>query len=229
MSSTRDPPRRRAAGASTSGLPGPSTTRSGAIGRAGSRLGVRSSIAPSRSVRHASVVASRIDRAGAVSPTGSVSSIATTGTKRKERDFDSEAGVGDEVVGTNINVVVRCRGRNGREVQENSAVVVSTAGVKGTVVDLSMGPNALSNKTYSFDRVYSSAADQSMIFDDTVKPILDEVSRNRSTVGCCSTDPSYTWLDALGVQLHDFRLRPNRNRQDVHDDGRHAGVDGHTL
>ncbi|KAL8348150.1 hypothetical protein RB598_001458 [Gaeumannomyces tritici] len=175
MSSTREPPRRRATGASTSGLPGPSTTRPTAIGRAGSRLGVRSSTATARNVRHGSVVASRIDRSGAVSPTGSVSSVATTGTKRKERDFDAEAGAGDGNAGTNINVVVRCRGRNDREVRENSAVVVSTAGVKGAVVDLSMGPNALSNKTYNFDRVYSSAADQSMIFEDTVKPILDEM------------------------------------------------------
>ena len=59
--------------------------------------------------------------------------------------------------------------------RENSAVVVSADGVKGKLVNLSMGPNALSNKTYNFDRVFSPAADQSMIFDDVVKPILDEV------------------------------------------------------
>jgi kinesin family protein 11 len=80
--------------------------------------------------------------------------------------------VGEE---TNINVVVRCRGRNELEVRENSAVVVKTDGVRGTLVELSMGPNALSNKTYSFDRVFSPAADQTMVFDDVVKPILDEV------------------------------------------------------
>ena len=43
-------------------------------------------------------------------------------------------------------------------------------------VDLSMGPSALSNKTYQFDKVFSPAADQAMIFDDVVAPILDEVS-----------------------------------------------------
>jgi kinesin family protein 11 len=90
--------------------------------------------------------------------------------KRKERDFEA-----DEGEATNINVVVRCRGRSEREVRENSAVVVSTEGVKGRLVELSMGPSALSNKTYNFDRVFSQAADQSMIFDDVVKPILDEV------------------------------------------------------
>ncbi|KAF7557213.1 hypothetical protein G7046_g6095 [Stylonectria norvegica] len=96
---------------------------------------------------------------------------ATTGTKRKEREFESDSNAEE----TNINVVVRCRGRNGREVKENSNVVVGTDAVKGQLVELSMGPNALSNRTYNFDRVYSQAADQNMIFDDTVKPILEEM------------------------------------------------------
>lgn len=93
------------------------------------------------------------------------------GVKRKERDFDSV--VGEE---TSINVVVRCRGRSDREVRENSGVVVKTDGVRGKNVELTMGPNALSNKTYHFDKVFSPAADQSMIFDDVVAPIMDEVS-----------------------------------------------------
>ncbi|KAB5578633.1 P-loop containing nucleoside triphosphate hydrolase protein [Coniochaeta sp. 2T2.1] len=120
--------------------------------------------------RHPSV--SRLDRSGAISPAESVSSTATTGTKRKEREFESEEAAGEC---TNINVVVRCRGRNDREVKENSTVVVKTDGAKGSTVELSMGPNALSNKTYNFDRVFSPAADQNMVFDEVVKPILDEV------------------------------------------------------
>lgn len=104
-------------------------------------------------------------------------SVAGGGIKRKERDFDPTEEGGEE---TNINVVVRCRGRNEREVKENSAVMVQTHGVKGKAVELCMGPNALSNKSYSFDRVFSQAADQSMIFDDTVKPILEEVCPSRA-------------------------------------------------
>lgn len=72
-------------------------------------------------------------------------------------------------------MVVRCRGRNDREVRENSGVVVATDGVRGKNVELSMGASALSNKTYHFDKVFSPAADQSMIYDDVVTPILDEV------------------------------------------------------
>lgn len=119
---------------------------------------------------HHAVVAARIDRAVAPSPAESLSSVATTGTKRKERDFDVEGAQE-----TNINVVVRCRGRNEREVRENSAVVVSTEAGQGKAVQLSLGPSALSNKTYNFDRVFSPAADQSMIYEDVVKPILEEV------------------------------------------------------
>ncbi|UNI23425.1 Kinesin- motor protein [Purpureocillium takamizusanense] len=148
--------------------------------RAGSSAMSRPSIRPggirSSSVRHASSTlgvprgsATAADRSGAVSPADTIST--SSGMKRKERDFDSEAG-GEE---TNINVVVRCRGRNSREVKESSTVVVSTDAVKGKQVGLSMGANALSNKTYSFDRVFSQAADQNMIFDDTVKPILEEM------------------------------------------------------
>jgi kinesin family protein 11 len=123
--------------------------------------------------RAQSLAASRIDRSGAVSPAESIASTATinAGSKRKEREFERDAA--EE---TNINVVVRCRGRNEREIRENSGVVLSTDGVKGKTVKLSMGATALSNKTYSFDKVFAPAADQSMIYDDVVTPILDEVS-----------------------------------------------------
>ncbi|KAF2110195.1 P-loop containing nucleoside triphosphate hydrolase protein [Lophiotrema nucula] len=112
---------------------------------------------------------------GRTSPADSVASSRVrsspqVGVKRKDRDFDQDGG--EE---TNINVVVRCRGRNDREVRENSGVVVSTDGIKGNIVDLSMGPSALSNKTYQFDKVFSPAADQNIVFDEVVAPILDEV------------------------------------------------------
>ena len=125
-------------------------------------------------------------QSGAASPADSILSMSTNksqsrspprqngGTKRKERDFDTDGG--EE---TNIHVVVRCRGRNDREVRENSGVVVSTDGVRGKNVELSMGASALSNKTYHFDKVFSPAADQSMIYDDVVTPMLDEVRAAR--------------------------------------------------
>ena len=125
----------------------------------------------------------------AVSPAESIASAATAAsTKRKERDFDQNE---EE---TNINVVVRCRGRNEREVRENSGVVLSTDGVKGNSLQLSMGPSALSNKTYHFDRVFSSAADQAMIYDDVVTPILEQVSGYEY-----SREHILTCLDVSGI------------------------------
>lgn len=109
--------------------------------------------------------------AGRVSPADSVASSKARTPKRKAQS-EIEAEAGEE---TNINVVVRCRGRSDREVKENSGVVVSTDGTKGKKVELSMGPSALSNKTYAFDKVFSPAADQGIIFDEVVSPILDEV------------------------------------------------------
>ncbi|KAL7786297.1 P-loop containing nucleoside triphosphate hydrolase protein [Trichoderma ceciliae] len=159
--------------------------------------------------------AARFDRSGAMSPADSVVSTATIGTKRKERDFEADVvvGGGEE---TNINVVVRCRGRSQREVRENSAVVVNADGVKGKQIELSMGANALSNKTYSFDRVFSPAADQSMVFDDTVKPILEEMLAGYNCTifayGQTGTGKTYTMSgdmsDTLGMLSDEAGIIP---------------------
>ncbi|KAK4166306.1 putative kinesin-like protein bimC [Cladorrhinum sp. PSN259] len=147
-------------------------SRVAAGGRSSIRPPTRTGSAATRPAasRNASAI-SRLTRAP--SPAESLMSVATsatTGAKRKERDFDP-----DEGEATNINVVVRCRGRNEREVKENSAVVVSTEATRGKIVELSMGPNSVSNKTYNFDHVFSQAADQLMVFEDVVKPMLDEM------------------------------------------------------
>ncbi|KAI0422717.1 P-loop containing nucleoside triphosphate hydrolase protein [Xylaria grammica] len=151
----------------------PSSAASARLGAAGRAAGSRSNTSRASGLRqpmHHAVAAARIDRNAAPSPAESLSSVATSGTKRKDREFEIEG-----IQETNINVVVRCRGRNEREVRESSAVVVSTDTVQGKVVNLSMGPSALGNKTYNFDRVFSPAADQGMIYDDVVKPILEEM------------------------------------------------------
>lgn len=145
---------------------------------------------------------------GRASPADSIASSKQRTPKRKAATEPESEG-GQE---TNINVVVRCRGRNDREVRENSGVVVTTDGIKGKKVDLSMGPSALSNKTFQFDKVFSPAADQGMIFDEVVAPILDEVCHSWN-VGRVSLliAPGSLW-----VQLHDLRLWPDRYRQDIH-------------
>jgi kinesin family protein 11 len=149
---------------------------------------------------------------GRVSPASSVASSRVRSSphasnKRKERDFEHD---GEE---TNISVVVRCRGRNDRELRENSGVVVSTDGIKGKTVDLSMGPTALSNKGYQFDKVFSPAADQTMVFDEVVVPIIDEVQFN-----------NILGLDAADImiqgpwrfQLHNLCLWPDWYWQNIY-------------
>jgi kinesin family member 11 len=102
-------------------------------------------------------------------------SVSTAGGTRKKPAPPPEEDHGSAE--TNINVVVRCRGRNEREIKENSSVVVSIpGGSKGKEVTLSSDPLALSNKTYTFDRAFGSEVDQATIYEDVAAPILEEVS-----------------------------------------------------
>ncbi|KAJ5806746.1 hypothetical protein N7474_010338 [Penicillium riverlandense] len=134
-----------------------------------------------------------------------------SGAKRKDRDYERE--INED---TSIHVVVRCRGRNARETKENSGVVVSTEGVKGTAVTLSMGPNALSNKTYAFDKVFSQAADQTVVYEDAVLPILNEMLAGYNCTifayGQTGTGKTYTMsgdmTDTLGILSDDAGIIP---------------------
>ena len=150
------------------------------------------------------------------SPTPSVASVSTSrmratspSLKRKERDFDMEDSE------TNITVVVRCRSRNAREIAECSGVVLSTpGGLRGKEIVLGMGPSALNNKTYTFDRVFPPEADQAMVYDDVVHPILTEVGVAQRFAPPSLCSPRLT--DVVRIQLHHLRIRPNGNRKDIH-------------
>ena len=84
---------------------------------------------------------------------------------------------------------------------------MSTNGVKGKAVELSMGPNAISNKTYHFDKVFSPAADQSIIYEDVVSPVLKEMLTGYNCTifayGQTGTGKTYTMsgdmTDTLGL------------------------------
>ncbi|KAJ5935832.1 hypothetical protein N7466_005379 [Penicillium verhagenii] len=131
--------------------------------------------------------------------------------KRKEREFEREINEN-----TSIHVVVRCRGRNDREIKENNGVVLSTEGVSGKQVDLSMGPNALSNKIYAFDKVFSPAADQTVVYEETVVPILNEMLAGFNCTifayGQTGTGKTYTMsgdmTDTLGILSDDAGIIP---------------------
>ncbi|KDQ09272.1 hypothetical protein BOTBODRAFT_191177 [Botryobasidium botryosum FD-172 SS1] len=85
--------------------------------------------------------------------------------------------------GTNIQVVIRCRVRSDREIQENSPIIVKTNGARGEEITIETampnpnlgGISLPPTRTYPFDRVFGPEADQAMIYHDVVSPILDEV------------------------------------------------------
>ncbi|KAJ4469403.1 kinesin [Lentinula edodes] len=84
---------------------------------------------------------------------------------------------------TNIQVIIRCRRRSDREVQENSPIIVNSKGAKSNQVSIettapvsTLGVVTLPPvRTYPFDLVYGPEADQAMIYHDVVGPMLQQV------------------------------------------------------
>lgn len=83
----------------------------------------------------------------------------------------------------NIQVVIRCRRRSDREIQENSPIIVSSNGPRSHAITIetaapvsSLGIVTLApTRTYPFDLVFGPEADQAMIYQDVVSPMLNEV------------------------------------------------------
>lgn len=84
---------------------------------------------------------------------------------------------------TNIQVVLRCRRRSDREIQESSPIIVSTTGARSTELTIqtaaassSLGLVTLpAPRKYPFDIVFGPEADQAMIYQDVVSPMMDEI------------------------------------------------------
>ncbi|EIW85175.1 kinesin-domain-containing protein [Coniophora puteana RWD-64-598 SS2] len=108
------------------------------------------------------------------------SSTATAGSSSSSRLVKSSPQGESE---TNIQVVIRCRRRNDREIQENSPIIATSAGAKSQDVTIetaipvsSLGVVTLApTRTYPFDLVFGPEADQAMIYHDVVSPMLNEV------------------------------------------------------
>ncbi|KAF8274997.1 P-loop containing nucleoside triphosphate hydrolase protein [Lactarius quietus] len=112
---------------------------------------------------------------------------------------------------TNIQVVIRCRRRSDREVHENSPIIVSTEGARCQAVSIetaapvsSLGVVTLPPiRTYPFDLVFGPEADQSMIYQDVVHPMLEEVLLGYNCTlfayGQTGTGKTYTMQGDLGT------------------------------
>ncbi|ANB11921.1 Kip1p [Sugiyamaella lignohabitans] len=117
---------------------------------------------------------------------------------------------------SNIRVYVRCRGRNAREISENSGVVVKTnGGMKNKDITLQTG-NTYSNKTYTFDRVFGPEADQEMVYEEVANKSLEEMLQGfNCTVfayGQTGTGKTYTMtgdIDSIGKSESSGRPEEN--------------------
>lgn len=95
----------------------------------------------------------------------------------------TKSKLGGQDAETNIKVVIRCRRRSDREVQDSQPIIVSSRGPKSNDVTIetsipvsSLGVVTLApTRTYPFDLVFGPEADQAMIYHDVVSPMLDEV------------------------------------------------------
>ncbi|KAL5533323.1 KIP1 [Sanghuangporus sanghuang] len=105
---------------------------------------------------------------------------------------------------SNIKVVIRCRRRSEREIQEGSPIIISTEGAKGQNITIQTAPIASvlgvvtlpPTRTYPFDAVFGPEADQAMIYQDVVYPMLDEVLKGYNCTlfayGQTGTGKTYT-------------------------------------
>lgn len=84
---------------------------------------------------------------------------------------------------TNIRVIIRCRGRSEREISEHSPLIVRLDGTKTkeVVIETSVPTSTLGvvtlppERIYPFDLVFGPEADQLLIYDEVVSPMLKEV------------------------------------------------------
>ncbi|EJD06038.1 kinesin-domain-containing protein [Fomitiporia mediterranea MF3/22] len=105
---------------------------------------------------------------------------------------------------SHIQVVIRCRRRSEREIQEGSPIIISTEGPRGQNVTIEtaaitsvLGIVTLPpTRTYPFDVVFGPEADQSMVYQDVVHPMLDEVLKGYNCTlfayGQTGTGKTYT-------------------------------------
>lgn len=83
----------------------------------------------------------------------------------------------------NIQVVIRCRRRSEREINDGSPIIVSSDGARSKQVTIeTAAPISLlgmvqlpPTRTYGFDTVFGPEADQAMVYQDVVHPMLEEV------------------------------------------------------
>ncbi|OJT15735.1 Kinesin-like protein bimC [Trametes pubescens] len=188
MASRRPPSRVRTA--SSSAMPPPSTIRP------------RSVLAKSdSSQRSTATLATSADHASEAGP----SNIPKSGRESQMKNPHHAE------VETNIKVVIRCRRRSEREIQDNSPIITSINGPKGEDVTIetsaptnNFGVVALpTTRTYPFDMVFGPEADQASVYQNVVHPMLEEVLMGYNCTlfayGQTGTGKTHTMQGELGT------------------------------
>lgn len=108
----------------------------------------------------------------------SITDTTSTTTAHNNTNNNSGSNNNSQDAGSNIKVVVRCRGRNDREIKAKSHVVVQTAASTPTDVVIGFDDSTRmghDSKIYKVDHVFGPEADQSMVYDEVVAPMIAEV------------------------------------------------------
>ncbi|KAI8332224.1 P-loop containing nucleoside triphosphate hydrolase protein [Chlamydoabsidia padenii] len=107
--------------------------------------------------------------------------------------------------GMNIQVVLRCRGRNEAELAAESPVILEPSGRKDVLL-------TTTNKKFSFDRVFDQHATQEHVYVEVVQPILDQVMEGYNCTifayGQTGSGKTYTMEGNLDQRTKDSGVIP---------------------
>lgn len=102
----------------------------------------------------------------------------------------------------NITVAVRCRGRNKREIDQKSSIIVTVPDISGSneVIINTTGDTGitaqLNSKTYTVDKVFGPSANQSLLFNEVAEPLFQDFIQGYNCTmlvyGMTSTGKTYT-------------------------------------
>ena len=142
--------------------------------------------APSRSINHPTGIRAPRHRPGrSISRNGppATSEVLEPSSSTMTSDVLARPEANKNDAANNIKVAIRCRRRNDREIQEGSPIIISSQGPRSQSLTIETAATTSSlgvvtlppTRTYPFDIVFGPEADQAMIYQDIVNPMLEDV------------------------------------------------------
>lgn len=170
----------------------------------------RTTIANSRSISNTSLISKNGNLRSRTSPPSTTNRYddinkSKQANNNSSNDNNNPVSNSSNTRGSNIQVYVRCRSRNQREIDEKSSVVISTRGHQGKEVIFSSFSSPLSyqRKTYFFDQVFGAESDQELVFNTTAKNYIEEMLQGYNCTifayGQTGTGKTYTMSGDLNI------------------------------